>query len=149
MEVKDTIKKFLDLILNHDSEKEDLGKLITALDELVFSVNHVEFEFDEAEYPEPPEEDYDVIRNVVEKRYPSLGFYNMPLEISEKVGETEVSIGDAIDDIADIVGDLKEVLWRFENTSVADALWHYEFSFRSHWGRHLRELQLYLHDKYW
>lgn len=57
------------------------------------------------------------------------------------------SRGEGRDDISDIVLDLKEVLWYFENTSKDNALWYFENSYKSHWGRHLRELQLYLHDK--
>jgi hypothetical protein len=50
-----------------------------------------------------------------------------------------------MNDIVDILLDLKGVLWRFQNTSADDALWELTRSFKSHWGRHLRELQLYLH----
>ena len=69
--------------------------------------------------------------------------------LSDSIENSDIIVGDAIDDICDIVGDLQEVLWCFENTSENDALWHYEINFRSHWGRHLRDLQLYLHDKWW
>jgi hypothetical protein len=51
-----------------------------------------------------------------------------------------------IDDILDIARDLTEIIWRYENTSKDDVLWHFEFLFRAHWGRHLRSLQVYLHD---
>jgi hypothetical protein len=36
------------------------------------------------------------------------------------------------------------VLWRWENTSQSDALWHLEFSYRTHWRAHLRGVQWYL-----
>jgi hypothetical protein len=65
--------------------------------------------------------------------------------ITQDIGESKVLVGDGIDDIADILLDLKAVLWRFNNTSVDDALWDLKQSFQYHWGLHLRELQLYLH----
>ncbi|MFN7134579.1 MAG: DUF5063 domain-containing protein, partial [Myxococcales bacterium] len=59
----------------------------------------------------------------------------------------QIMVGDAIDDIVDIANDLQQVVWRWETTSEADALWHFRFSFTSHWGAHLRALQLYLHER--
>ncbi|MCG8336262.1 MAG: DUF5063 domain-containing protein [Proteobacteria bacterium] len=149
MEIENTIKHFLEFAQNEESPLEDLGELITILDSLAHLANSINFEFDETEYPEAPDTDFKLVREKVEKRFPNLGFYNTPVEVSDKISETELSVGDAIEDITDIVGDLLEVIWYFENTSRNDALWHFQVSFRSHWGRHLRELQLYLHDKWW
>jgi hypothetical protein len=56
-----------------------------------------------------------------------------------------MGVGDGIDDIADILLDHKDVLWRLKNTSIDDGLRDLKKSFESHWGSHLRELQLYLH----
>jgi hypothetical protein len=53
--------------------------------------------------------------------------------------------GDPIDDLADIVGDLSHVIWRYENVGPDEALWYFHFHFQAHGGRHLRELSLYLH----
>jgi hypothetical protein len=47
--------------------------------------------------------------------------------------------------LADIVGDLEEVVWRYETLGADDAYWHLRFLFLIHWGQHLRELSLYLH----
>jgi hypothetical protein len=63
--------------------------------------------------------------------------------------EQSITAGDAIDDLADIVQDLEEVIWRFENVGSEDGLWHFKSLYRMHWGRHLRELSLYLHAKIW
>ena len=149
MDIKETIKDFLDLVLKEEPALEDLGILIAALDKLAISVNYVDFEFDATKYPDAPETNYQLIREKVQKKFPNLGYYNIPKDVSENLVKSEIIVGDAIDDISDIVGDLSEVLWCFENTSKNDALWHYQNSYLSHWGRHLRELQLYLHDKWW
>jgi hypothetical protein len=55
----------------------------------------------------------------------------------------EPTSGDPIDDLADIVGDFRDVIWRHENVGPEEALWY--FHFQAHWGRRLRELSLYLH----
>lgn len=65
--------------------------------------------------------------------------------VTKELGESKVLLGDGIDDIVDILLDLKGVLWRFSNTSVDDALWHLNQDYQYHWGLHLRNLQLYLH----
>ena len=46
--------------------------------------------------------------------------------------------------LADITRDFEQVLWRFEHTSVDDALWHLDLGYRTHWGYHMRSLQLFL-----
>lgn len=149
MEIETEINNFLNLILEPDSKLEDLNELILALDRLAISSHEIEYKFDEADYTDNSNFEYSVIRQKVEKRFPNLGLYNIALDVSEKTGNSEIATSDAIDDITDITLDLLRVRWRFENTSINDALWHYELSFRSHWGRHLRDLQLYLHDLYW
>jgi hypothetical protein len=54
-------------------------------------------------------------------------------------------MGAGWDDLADITSDLREVLWCWENTSEADAAWHFRFLYQIHWGRHLHNLRSYLH----
>ncbi len=147
--IQETIKEFLDLILGEDTELKELDTLISALDKLAYSIRFINYIFDETHYPDAPAESYSEIRECVQKKFPTLGFYNISIDISENIGETEPAVGDAFDDIADITRDLKEVMWYFENTSPDNALWNYELGYRAHWGRHLRELQLYLHDKKW
>lgn len=56
--------------------------------------------------------------------------------------------GDAIGDIAGIAEDLLEIAWYWDYTSKANALWHFEWGYRNHWGGHLRGLQMYIwHQK--
>lgn len=81
------------------------------------------------------------------KRFPEYGYY----AVSDPTGpiDEDRMVGDAIDDLADIAGDLEEIVWRFENYGADDAHWHFRFHFEVHWGRHLRELSQYLHAKIW
>ena len=57
----------------------------------------------------------------------------------------ETMMGDAIDDLEDIAGDLSEVAVLLRKGEPANAIWQFRFSFESHWGRHLRSLQGYVH----
>ena len=149
MNIQTEINNFLDLILEPDSKLENLSELISALDKLAISTHQIEYVFDDTDYSDNSCFEYSEIRVKVENRFPDLGLYNIALDVCDKIGDTQIATGDAIDDITDITLDLLRIRWRFENTSKNDALWHYELLFRTHWGRHLRNLQLYLHDLYW
>lgn len=150
MNIKAAIENYLAVITSNEGEETDrIQKLILSLDGLALASHTVDYTFDERDYPEPPEKDYKIARESIGKLFPSLGYYNVALDISDKIEQSSLSVGDAIDDIVDIAGDLKEVLWRYENTSEDDALFHFQLLFRSHWGMHLRSLQFYLHDFYW
>ena len=143
--IHQTISAFLALLEEPkvDSEVKE-AKLTLALDRLALAYHFSDCKFDEGEYPNAPRKDYDGLRQVVERVFPEYGKYNTPSEISLNAGEAEMYVGDAIDDIADIANDMFEILWLWENTSVDDALWHFRFGYESHWGLHLRCLQLYL-----
>lgn len=51
---------------------------------------------------------------------------------------------DPLDDLTDLVLDLKKIHQRWVVTSPADARFHFHLLFRAHWGVHLRRLQLFL-----
>lgn len=146
-DIKATILNFFEVI-ESDLQVEDREiKLVRALDELAMATHSLQFKFDERDFPDSVTRDYQEVREIVSENFPDLGFYNVVLDVTDNIAESNNGVGDAIDDICDIAGDLEEVLWCWENTSVDDALWHFELSFNSHWGKHLRDLQLYLHIK--
>ena len=136
------IQLFLSAVF--EGEESSTDTLIAALDKLAMSLHELVIEFDESEYEEPPDLNYADIRTVVEKKFPELGLYNTAEHVSIDIGDSKLIVGEAVDDLADIIGDMLEVSWRFENTSEMDAMWHFENSFTLHWGRHLRDLQHYL-----
>ena len=146
MDIQTEINNFLELVLKSDSELEELEELISGLDRLATLTHDIKYQFDETDYSDNSNFEYSIIREKVSTRFPNLGYYNSALDVSENIGNSKIATGDAIDDITDITLDLLRIQWRFENTSPDDALWHFEFLFKAHWGRHLRELQLYLHD---
>ena len=57
-------------------------------------------------------------------------------------------MGDAINDLADLTLDMREVCWLAEHAGVDDAHWSFRLHF-FHWGLHARELSFYLHARLW
>ena len=147
MNIAEVIENFLGYVFEAEPILDgELTELITHLDKLALSVANSNYVFDSTDYPDAPDCNYKETYEKISKRFPMLEHYNGVVDVSTNISSTEFSLGDAIDDIADIVGDLEEVLWCFKNTSVNDALWNFHNSFKTHWGRHLRDLQLHLHD---
>ncbi|WP_339075422.1 DUF5063 domain-containing protein [Teredinibacter turnerae] len=149
MSIRAKITEFVGFVLSDKRSEDDLKNLIRKLDELSLLVYAVEFEFDPEEYDDPPRKDYREIRKTIELKFPELGFYDSAEYTEELESTGKIYVGDAIDDLTDIVGDLLEIEWYFENSSEADALWHLETSYRGHWGNHLRGLQLYLYRQHY
>ena len=145
--VREAIEFFFDVIEREPASDDLEAKLRLALDRLALAVNYAVYSFDAGEYPEAKTREYAEIRDIVSERFPDCGLYNIAADISDEIGNGEANVGDAIDDICDIAGDLEEVLWRWKNNSPDDALWYFSNFYVFHWGRHLRKLQLYLYDK--
>ena len=146
VEIRRTIEAYVEIVESPAlTAEERLAQLPAVLDSLAVAVRNITFEFDETDYPEEPRRDYQATYQAVGRHFPSLGYYNVAGSITQEIGESKVLLGDGIDDIVDILLDLKEVLWRFDNTSADDALWELNQGYKHHWGLHLRELQLYLH----
>jgi len=59
----------------------------------------------------------------------------------------EPGAGDLQDDLADIHRDLEEGLAAYRGGRLIEAGWLWRFSFYSHWGRHLTDVQRALHCK--
>lgn len=143
--IRKAVYDYLDLIENGSSTGDDNMRMLElALDRLALAYHSADYEFEDG-HPDPPDRDYARFRALAVKRFPSFGFYNVPSLISDKIMEAEMHVGDALDDIAEIAGDLEQVAWSWENTSENDALWHFRFGYDAHWGEHLRNLQRYVH----
>jgi hypothetical protein len=144
-EIKTAVDHFLAILEDESADADaQLSRLRRSLDQLAFLEHAVSYFFDEKDYPDAPQQDAKVLRQMVEKRFPELGYYNVPNCVTEHIGETKINVGDAIDDIADIARELYDVRWYWVNTSIDNALWHFQNNYWSHWEEHLRTLQLYL-----
>jgi hypothetical protein len=145
-DIKDLIDEFIEFVETGSLEPTIRNKnLMKFLDRLGLSQAYLSIIFDENNYPEPPSTNHAEIRKVIEKNFPEYGYYNISLTLTDKIGEAEIGAGDAIDDIVDIYIDLCEVQWQWENTSIDNALWYYDHSYKAHWGEHLRDLQRYVY----
>ena len=53
--------------------------------------------------------------------------------------------GDAVSDLEVIAGDLSDVASLLDQGDAQNAIWEFKFMYERHWGRHLRDLQGYVH----
>ncbi|MDX2360811.1 MAG: DUF5063 domain-containing protein [Crocinitomicaceae bacterium] len=148
IELKKVIDNLVEFgtIPNVDSSNK-LNSLRLLLADLHSQFLHVSFEYDDKDYTDPPDNNSDEIRSNVESNFPEFGFYHSVFESHIISKDADVVMGDAIDDLTDIIKDMLDVKWRLENTSTNDALWDFELSMRSHSEQHLVNLMKYLKDK--
>jgi hypothetical protein len=143
----DAAKRFLKLIC--EGQPPDDEELARALDELAIAYHEAPEGApadDDDGYPHASLDDYKRRYAELASRFPAHGYYAVA-DPSETMPQSLV--GDAIDDLADIVRELEEVLWRFDRFGADDAHWHFKLGYRTHWGMHLRELSHYLHARVW
>jgi len=144
-EIKQTIDGFLLLIdKGCDSPQQNETKLKLLLDKLALAQHFASYVFDEKDYPEAPDRVRDNVLAMVKKHFPRYSYYNVAEDVTCNVGRSGTMVGDAIDDIKDITLELFETQWCWDNNSIEDGLWHFKKGFETHWGHHLRGLQLYL-----
>lgn len=108
---------------------------------------NVEFVFDETDYDEEPDFNYNEIKENVKSNFPDFDWYSMVLDLNKMEPNIEIGIGDALDDLTDIIKDMLVVKWKMDNTSEKDSLWEFEFSMRTHSEQHLIDLLKYLKEK--
>lgn len=58
-----------------------------------------------------------------------------------------IAIGDAIDDLSDIILDLLQIKCRIENNSPVDGLWYFQLVFSGHTQQHIIDLLNYLKQR--
>ncbi|MBM4778702.1 MAG: DUF5063 domain-containing protein [Archangiaceae bacterium] len=143
--IREAVRAVLSLFEESAPDDELELRLVRAVDRLVVAVHDVRFEFDVAEYADAPRFAYGAARALVTSRFPEFGSYSVPA--SMRPTNTEVMLGDAVDDLADLIIELRAVEWCFAHASEADALWHLENGFRTHWAAHVRWLQVFLLER--
>ena len=139
----DEVTSFLGLISAASGSAPDpYTALSAALDRLALAY-HAAPECAPSSDEEEPPADCVETRRSIQCKFPHLGLYPWihPLDAVDGT----LGMGDALDDLTDIVLDLRNVAWRWENTSPADATWYFKLSYSTHWGRHLANLRSYLH----
>jgi len=126
-----------------DKEKL-LEKDIVKIYNLYFEIK---FDFDETDYPDFDNSQIPDIRQNVESNFKDYGLYKTILDINDLDNLKGNAIGDAVDDLSDIIIDLLEIKWRIENNSLADGLWFFELTFYSHTQQHILDLLNYIKQK--
>ena len=107
----------------------------------------IEFEFDKTDFLDFDKSKLPNIRENVESNFIDFGLYKMVIDISDLDNLKENSIGDAVDDLTDIIIDLLEIKWRIETNSLADGLWYFELIFYSHTQQHILDLLNFMKNK--
>lgn len=129
-----------------DGEAPTDADLAEALDRLVMAYHSTPDAGGSDSDLEAPAQDSASLYEQVAQRFPGHGFYAIadPLEAVDQ----QMGMGDAIDDLADITNDMREVVWLAEHVGLDHAHWSFRLHF-FHWGLHARELSLYLHARQW
>ena len=127
-----------------DNKELEVQKLLVELYSEYLNLNA---EFDDGDFKEEPTFDYDSIKKIVETNFPDFGWYYSVWESHKIIPDADLVTGDAIDDLTDIIKDLLEVKWCFENTTEKNAKWHFCDLMRIHSEQHLVNLLKYLKDK--
>ena len=147
-ELRKLIDQITEFGINSNVESSDNTELLKKLLVGIYAEYlNAEFEFDETEYNEEPEFNYKKIREIVKSNFPDFDWYSMVLDSNKMEPNIETGCGDELDDLTDIIKDLLAVKWRMENTSMNDALWHFDFSMRTHSEQHLVDLLKRLKDR--
>lgn len=144
----DTVVQFGLQSLEHLTDKEKI--LENALVNIYHTYTTIQEDLnnDTSEYPCFKKSMFpDVLENI-KLNFPSFGFYNVVLDMYEFINtENNVGLGDAVDDLYDIIYDLLAVKWRLENNSLQNGLYHFKFVFTHHTKQHLIDLLNYIHQK--
>ena len=127
------------------TDKEILLKV--ALEKICDLFFRIEYEFDETEYIDFNRAKLPNIRTNVESNFNNFGFYKL-VDDTNSIGNLKDDLlGDAVDDLTDIIIDLLEIKWRIETNSLADGLWYFQFVFQTHTQQHIIDLLNFMKQK--
>jgi hypothetical protein len=127
-----------------DNKELEIQKLLVGL---YFEYLNLEAEFDDEDFEEEPTFDYDAIKKNVEANFPDFGWYHSILESHLIIPDAYLVTGDAIDDLSDIIKDMLEIKWQFENTSEKNAKWCFKDLMQTHSEQHIVNFLKYMKDK--
>lgn len=143
--INEIVKYGLNSNISELTKEQNLEKNLISIYQLFFEL---EYNFDETEYVEfEDKKSLDIEKNI-KSNFPTLGFYNTFINFTEvPINENNLALGDAFDDLSDIIIDLLEVKWRLENNSYNDGIWFFKFIFKNHTKSHILGLLNYLNEK--
>ena len=142
--IEEIVKYGLTPALTVADKEQLLERDLVKIYSLYFEIN---FEFDQKDYPDFIKPDSAGIRQNIESNFQDFGFYRSPTDLQDLENCGGILMGDAIDDLQDIIVYLMETRWRIENNSMADGLWFFQLMFRNHIKEHLLDLLWYMKQK--
>lgn len=142
--INEIIKYGLEPNLATSDQEKVLEKNLVKIYNLYFDI---EYKFDETNFPEFNITEYSEIRQNVTSNFKGFSLYKTILDINDIDNLKENAIGDALDDLTDIIRDLLEIKWRIESNSLADGLWFFELIFYTHTQQHIIDLLNYMKQK--
>lgn len=142
--INEIVKYGLQPNLTITNKEKLLEKDLVKIYNLYFDIK---FDFDETDYPDFDKSNLPNIRQNIESNFTDFGFYKSILDFNDIDNLQDNAIGDAIDDLNDIIIDLLEIKWRIENNSLADGLWFFQLTFYSHIQQHILDLLNYMKQK--
>ena len=95
-DIKKLIDDFIEFIDAGSRQPIALERsLMLLLDSLGLSQAYINFKFDDNDYPDPPDEAENSIRERICNNFQDYGYYNCTEEIEDKIAETDIIVGDA------------------------------------------------------
>lgn len=142
--INEIVKYGLQSNLTVTDKEKLLERHLVKIYDLYFDI---EYKFDETDFPDFDKSLLPDIRQNVTSNFTGFGFYKTILDINDIDNLKDNTIGDAIDDLSDIIIDLLEIKWRIENNSLADGLWYFQLIFYGHTQQHILDLLNFMKQK--
>jgi hypothetical protein len=142
--INEIVKYGLQSNLTVSDKEKLLERHLVKIYDLYFDIEYI---YDERSFPDIYDSQITGIRRNVESNFKDYGFYKTSFDINDIENLEDNTIGDAVDDLCDIIIDLLEVKWRIENNSLADGLWYFQLIFQSHTQQHIIDLLNYMKQK--
>lgn len=116
------------------------------LEENLIRIYHMSFNlyyvYDDNDYADFESPNSIFLRDNIATNLPHLGLYQL-IDNNAAFGNN-ILVGDAVDDLLDIIIDLLEVEWRVQNNSFDDGIWYFKMTFLAHTKQHVLNLLNYL-----
>lgn len=107
----------------------------------------ISYDIDDTEFKDFDKSICSEVRPNVTSNFQSFGLYKIVMDLNDLTNLMDVGIGDAVDDLSDIIIDLLEIKWRIENNSLEDGLWFLKMIFHSHTKQHIFNLLNFMQNK--
>ncbi|MBL7974375.1 MAG: DUF5063 domain-containing protein [Candidatus Kapabacteria bacterium] len=142
--INEIVKYGLQPNLTTPNKEKLLERNLVKIYDLYFDI---EYEFDGTDFLDFDKSQLPDIRKIVESNFKDYGYYKSVIDINDIENLKDNLIGDAIDDLTDIIIDLLEIKWRIENNSLDDGLRFFELTFYVHTQQHILALLNFMKQK--